>query len=143
MILNAIAEKLKRQSEDNFKSSQFEAWLILQAVAWYLRYPLSYRDIEKMFGERGFKVDHSTINRWVTRFRMARVAAQGGTLLKPDNHEDTAACDHISRMLARISNKWTSLVGRVLGHGAAAFQRPAPRSRRNQPEGTGIDTAGT
>jgi DNA-binding HxlR family transcriptional regulator len=42
-------------------------------------------------------------------------------LLKPDNHEDTAACDHISRMLARISDKWTLLVVRVLGHGPLRF----------------------
>ncbi|MHC2567715.1 transposase-like protein [Rhizobium leguminosarum] len=54
MILNAIAEKLKRQSKHDFKGRHFEAWLIVQAVAWYLRYPLSYRDIEEMFGERGF-----------------------------------------------------------------------------------------
>ena len=65
MILNAIAEKLKRQSKNDFKGRHFEAWLIVQAVAWYLRYPLSYRDIEEMFRERGFEVDRSTINRWV------------------------------------------------------------------------------
>src|SRR5690606_17015848 len=46
---------------------------------------------------------------------------QGGTLLKPDNHEDTAACGHISRMLAHISDKWTLLVVRVLGHGPLRF----------------------
>ena len=32
---------------------------------WYLRYPLSYRDIEDLFLERGIEVDHSTLNRWV------------------------------------------------------------------------------
>ncbi len=58
MILNTIAEKLKRQSKDDFKGRHFEAWLIVQAVAWYLRYPLSYRDLEEMFRERGFEVDH-------------------------------------------------------------------------------------
>ena len=42
-------------------------------------------------------------------------------MLKPDNHQDTAACDHISRMLARISDKWTLLVVRVLGHGPLRF----------------------
>lgn len=41
--------------------------------------------------------------------------------MKPNNHEDTAACDHISRMLARISDKWTLLVVRVLGHGPLRF----------------------
>jgi transposase-like protein len=68
MILNAIAEKLKRQSKGDFKGRHFEAWLIVQAVTWYLRYPLSYRDLEEMFQERGFEVDHSTINRWVLAY---------------------------------------------------------------------------
>jgi len=68
MILNAIAEKLKRQSKNDFKGRHFEAWLIVQAVAWYLHYPLSYQDIEEMFRERGFEVDHSTINRWVLAY---------------------------------------------------------------------------
>jgi hypothetical protein len=63
MILNTIAEKLKRQSKDDFKGRQFEAWLTIQAVSWYLRYPLSYRDLEEIFKERGFEVDHSSINR--------------------------------------------------------------------------------
>ncbi len=49
MILNAIAAKLKRRSKDDFKGRHFEAALILQAVSWYLRYPLSYRDIEELF----------------------------------------------------------------------------------------------
>src|SRR3954453_19056757 len=53
MILNAIVEKLKRRSKDDFKGRHFEATLILQAVSWYLRYPLSYRDIEELFLERG------------------------------------------------------------------------------------------
>jgi IS6 family transposase len=68
MILSAIAERLKRRSKDDFKGRHFEAPLILQAVAWYLRYPLSYRDIEELFLERGLAVDHSTLNRWVLAY---------------------------------------------------------------------------
>ena len=34
-------------------------------VRWYVAYPMSYRDIEELAAERGLKVDHSTINRWV------------------------------------------------------------------------------
>ena len=40
---------------------------------------------------------------------------------KPGNHEDTARCEHISRMLARISDKWSLLVVRVLGLGPCRF----------------------
>src|SRR5215213_4068284 len=68
MLLNALVEKLKRRSKDDFKGRHFGATLILQAVSWYLRYPLSYRDIEELFLERGLEVDHSTLNRWVLAY---------------------------------------------------------------------------
>src|SRR5215211_7294053 len=68
MILNALVEKLKRRAKHDFRGRHFEASLILQAVAWYLRYPLSYRDIEELFLERGLAVDHSTLNRWVLAY---------------------------------------------------------------------------
>lgn len=42
--------------------------MILQAVRWYLAYALSYRNIEERMQERGFYVDHSTINRWVIHY---------------------------------------------------------------------------
>jgi transposase, IS6 family len=68
MILHAIAAKLKRRSKEDFKRRHFEAALIVQAVSWYLRYPLSYRDIEELFLERGLEIDHSTLNRWVLAY---------------------------------------------------------------------------
>jgi transposase, IS6 family len=45
MILNALVEQLKRRSKDDFKGRHFEATLILQAVSWSLRDPLSSRDV--------------------------------------------------------------------------------------------------
>ncbi len=68
MILSAIADRLKRRSKDDFKGRHFEAPLILQAVSWYLRYSLSYRDIEELFRERGLAVDHATMNRCVLAY---------------------------------------------------------------------------
>ena len=38
------------------------------AVRWYLRFGLSYRDVEELLAERGVEVDHVTIYRWVQRF---------------------------------------------------------------------------
>ncbi len=38
------------------------------AVRWYLRYGLSYRDVEELLAERGVDVDHCTFYRWVQRF---------------------------------------------------------------------------
>ena len=68
MILSAIAAKLKQRARDDFRGRHFEATLIVQAVSWYLRYPLSYRDIEEMLLERGLEVDHFTLNRWVLAY---------------------------------------------------------------------------
>ena len=40
-----------------------EAEIILLCVRWYLRYALSYRDLEELMRERGLQVDHTTISR--------------------------------------------------------------------------------
>jgi transposase-like protein len=45
------------------------------AVRWYLRYGLSYRDVEELLAERGITVDHVTIYRWVRRFTLEFVEA--------------------------------------------------------------------
>ncbi|MCW2597024.1 MAG: Integrase catalytic region [Jatrophihabitans sp.] len=37
-------------------------------MRWYLRYGLSYRDVEALLGERGIEVDHVTIYRWAQTF---------------------------------------------------------------------------
>jgi transposase, IS6 family len=42
--------------------------VIVVAVRWYLRYGLSYRDVEELLAERGLEVDHVTVFRWVQRF---------------------------------------------------------------------------
>ena len=51
-----------------FKWRHFEAEIILLCVRWYLRYALSYRDLEEIMQERGLRVDHTTIYRWVQHY---------------------------------------------------------------------------
>ena len=51
-----------------FKWRHFQAEIILLGVRWYLRYALSYRDLEELLLERGISVDHTTIYRWVQRY---------------------------------------------------------------------------
>ena len=50
-----------------FKWRQFEPEVILLAVGWYLRFSLSYREVEELLAERGLLVDHVTVWRWVQR----------------------------------------------------------------------------
>jgi transposase-like protein len=51
-----------------FAGFRFPPDIIVVAVRWYLRFGLSYRDVEELLAERGVEVDHVTIYRWVQRF---------------------------------------------------------------------------
>jgi transposase-like protein len=53
---------------DLFKWRHYESEIILLCVRWYLRYALSYRDLEEMMSERSLVVDHTTIYRWVQAY---------------------------------------------------------------------------
>jgi IS6 family transposase len=52
----------------SFAGFRFPPDVIRLAVRWYLRYGLSYRDVEEPLAERGITVDHVTVFRWVQRF---------------------------------------------------------------------------
>jgi len=54
--------------ENPFKWRHYESEIILLCVRWYLRYALSYRDLEEMMTERGLSVVHTTIYRWVQAY---------------------------------------------------------------------------
>ena len=51
-----------------FRGRHFEDVIIILCVRWYLRYSLSYRDLEEMMAERCLSVDHVTIWRWVQHY---------------------------------------------------------------------------
>lgn len=51
-----------------FKHRHYQAEIIVLCLRWYLRYSLSYRDLEEIMAERGLSVDHTTIYRWVQRY---------------------------------------------------------------------------
>ena len=52
----------------SFKGAHFSPEVILMGIRWYVAYPLSTRHVEELMEERGVKVDHSTINRWVIKY---------------------------------------------------------------------------
>ena len=51
-----------------FKWRHFQSDIILLCVRWYLRYPLSYRNLSEIMLERGLTVDHTTVYRWVLAY---------------------------------------------------------------------------
>ena len=69
-----------------FAGFRFPPEVIARAVRWYLRFGLSYRDVEELLAERGIEVDHVTVYRWVQRFTPLLLDAPGS----PDAHPATA-----------------------------------------------------
>jgi transposase, IS6 family len=55
-------------SRNLFIWKHFEKKIILSCVRWYLKYPLSYRNSVEMMMERGIKITHTTIMRWVHQY---------------------------------------------------------------------------
>ena len=53
---------------NSFKWKHYEGEIILLNVRWYLKYPLSYRNLKEMMIERGIQVDHSTIMKQVHQY---------------------------------------------------------------------------
>ncbi len=70
--------------KEPFKWRHFQNTIILLNVRWYLRYSLSYRDLEEMMLERGLKVDHSTICRWIHAYA-PEIDTRTRRYLKPTN----------------------------------------------------------
>jgi IS6 family transposase len=51
-----------------FKWWHFADEVILRGVRWHCKYGISYRELEEMMAERGIRVDHTTLYRWVQRY---------------------------------------------------------------------------
>jgi transposase-like protein len=51
-----------------FKGAHFPQEIILMGVRWYVAYPLSTRHVEELMRERGVRVDHATIKRWMIKY---------------------------------------------------------------------------
>jgi transposase-like protein len=60
----------RHPASPSFAGFRFPPDVVLLAVRRYIRYGLSYRDVEELLAERGIEVDHVTIYRWVQRFTL-------------------------------------------------------------------------
>jgi putative transposase len=67
MLLKNHRQKPSNMSID-FKGSQYPKDVILHVVFFYVRYAVSYRDLEEIMAERGVQIDHATLNRWVVKY---------------------------------------------------------------------------
>jgi len=88
----------------DFKGRHFEGEIVLWAVRWYCRYGISYRDLEQMMGERGVRVDHTTIYRWVQKFAPEIEKRLRGQWRRP-----RSASWRIDETYVKVGGKWAYL----------------------------------
>jgi IS6 family transposase len=81
------------------------------AVRWYLRYGLSYRDVEELLAERGVGVDHVTVYRWVQRFLPELIEAARPCRRLPGNRW------FVDETYVKVSGRWTYLYRAIDQHG--------------------------
>src|SRR6202171_6211171 len=94
------------------KWRQFEPEMILLAVGWYLRFSLSYRDVEELLAERGLLVDHVTVWRWVQRYA-PEIQRRLRPRLRPTNDSW-----RVDETYIRVKGKWVYLYRAVDSTGA-------------------------
>jgi transposase-like protein len=85
-----------------FKWRQTAPELILCAVRWYLRYSLSFRDVEELLTERGLEADHTTVWRWVQRYG-PELEQRLRRHLKPTNKSW-----RVDETYVRVKGRWCS-----------------------------------
>ena len=80
--------------------------------AWYLRFSLSYRDVEELLAERGLRADHVTVWRWVQRYG-PEMEQRLRRRLKPTNDSW-----RVDETYIRVKGKWVYLYRAVDSTGA-------------------------
>ncbi len=95
----------------SFKGTQFPRDVILHAMYFYLRYGVSYRDLEEILAERGVVVDHATLNRWVVKYSPL-VALKAQSTKRKTNRSW-----RMDETYVRVKGKWQYLYRAVDKHG--------------------------
>jgi transposase, IS6 family len=110
-----------------FRGFRFPAEVVLWAVRWYLQFPISYRDLERMLVDRGVEVDHTTMYRWVQRFAPE---------LEKRLRRHLRPCRgpwHVDETFVRVGGQWRYLYRAVDGTGQTITSCSAPSATRRPP----------
>nr|MDT0663550.1 IS6 family transposase [Micromonospora sp. DSM 115978] len=94
-----------------FAGFRFPPAVVVLAVGWYLRFALSYRDVEEPLVERGVQVDHVTVYRWVQRFAPLLVEAA-----RPCRHLPGDRW-FVDETYVKVAGRWVYLYRAVDQHG--------------------------
>src|SRR3712207_3143098 len=100
----------------SYRRHRFPAEIIRHAIWLYLRFTLSYRDVEELLAERGLDVSYETVRRWVLKFgpayarnlrRQRLRPSDSGTWTRWWSRSGAGACTSGEPSTARVRS-WTS-----------------------------------
>jgi transposase-like protein len=112
-----------------FVGFRFPPEVIVVAIRWYLRFNLSYRDVEELLVERGVEVDHVTVFRWVQRFTPLLADAARFARHSPGNRW------YVDETYVKVNGVWRYVYRAVDQHGQVidvlvSARRDAEAARR-------------
>jgi IS6 family transposase len=112
-VLSALwwGKRVKNKRPALFRGRHFQDEIIVLCLRWYLRYSLSYRDLEEMMAERGLSPDHSTIARWVLRYASILSQRIRGGMRRPNRSW------RVDETYVRVAGRWVYLYRAVDSEG--------------------------
>jgi len=87
----------------SFKGTHYPKNVILYAVFFYVRYAVSYRELEEIMQEHGVTVDHATLNRWGVRY-FSQIAAEARK-----KRCQVGTSWHMDETYIKVRGKWVYL----------------------------------
>lgn len=90
-----------------YKWKHFSEEIIIQAVYWYLKYFLSYRNAQDLLSERGINVCYTTVYRWVIEYSLL----VSSRIKKKINKTNDSW--RVDETYVKVNGKWTYLYGAI------------------------------
>ena len=106
---------MRRNRPALFKGRHFEVEIIVLCVRWYLRFGLSFRNLEELMVERNLSVDHVTIWRWVQKY-----APELHRRCRPELRVTNRSW-RVDETYLRVAGKWTYLYRAVDSSGESVY----------------------
>lgn len=106
----------------SFKGAHYPKSVILYAVFFYVRFAVSYRELEIIMAERGVHLDHATLNRWVVKYA-PKIARRAQKRKRP-----TAGSWRMDETYVKVKGKWCYLYRGIDKHGETERLNDAHRT---------------